>query len=186
MGNPFNRNSAPGRARDASQRSGSFKPGHQKLGGRKKGTPNRISRDTKQLLLEVVRYVGSIGDCNDGVVGYYKWLAKCHPKVFVSQLARLLPLETPKAVSRGWANETATAFELNETLRKQVELQLRGRPSDDPGVFEDLVRLAVEAPQSFAAMLGATLLIPPKKDGPGTPGAEPEQHDNDSFERGER
>ena len=185
MGNPFNRGSAPGRARDASQRSGSFKPGHKKLGGRKKGTPNRISGDTKQLLLEVVRYVGSIGNGKDGVVGYYKWLAKCHPKVFVSQCARLLALETPKAVSR-WANETATAFELNETLRKQAELLLRGRPSDDPGVFEDLVRLAVEAPQSFAAMLGATFLIPPKNDGPGTPGAEPEQHDDDSFKRGER
>ena len=186
MGNPFNRGSAPGRARDASQRSGSFKPGHRKLGGRKKGTPNRISGDTKQLLLEVVRYVGSIGNGKDGVVGCYKWLAKCHPKVFLSQCARLLALETPKAVSRGWANETATAFELNETVRKQAELLLRGRPSDDPGVFEDLVRLAVEAPQSFAAMLGATFLIPPKNDGPGTPGAEPEQHDDHSFERGER
>jgi len=120
------------------------------------------------------------------VVGYYKWLAKCHPKVFLSQCARLLALETPKAVSRGRANETATTFELNETLRKQAELLLRGRPPDDPGVFEDLVRLAVEAPQSFAAMLGATLLTPPKKNGPGTPGAEPEQHDDDSFERGER
>ena len=163
MGNPFNRGSAPGRARDASQRSGSFKPGHKKLGGRKKGTPNRISRAAKEQLLEVVSRVGSDGNGKDGVVGYYKWLAKRHPKIFLTQLARLLPLETPKAVSRGWANETATAFELNETVRKQAELLLRGRPSDDPGVFEDLVRLAVEAPQSFAAMLGAILVIPPKK-----------------------
>ena len=163
MGNPFNRGSAPGRARDASQRSGSFKPGHQKLGGRKKGTPNRISGDTKQLLLEVVRYVGSIGNGKDGVVGYYKWLAKCHPKVFLTQLARLLPLETPKAVSRGRANETATAFELNETLRKQAELLLRGRPPDDPGVFEELVHLSVESPKAFAQLLGAVLLAPPNR-----------------------
>ena len=36
MSNPFTRGSAPGRARDASQRPGSFKPGHKKVGGRKK------------------------------------------------------------------------------------------------------------------------------------------------------
>jgi hypothetical protein len=40
MTNPFNRGSAPGRARDALQRSGSFEPGHKKRGGRKKGSPN--------------------------------------------------------------------------------------------------------------------------------------------------
>ena len=38
MTNPFNRGSAPGRARDALQRSGSFEPGHKKRGGRKKGS----------------------------------------------------------------------------------------------------------------------------------------------------
>ena len=32
MTNPFNRGSSPDRARDASQRSGTFKPGHKKLG----------------------------------------------------------------------------------------------------------------------------------------------------------
>ena len=32
MTNPFNRGSSPDRARDASQRPGTFKPGHKKLG----------------------------------------------------------------------------------------------------------------------------------------------------------
>ena len=131
-----------GRARDASQRSGSFKPGHKKLGGRKKGTPNRISRATKEQLLEVVSRVGSDGNGKDGVVGYYKWLAKRHPKIFLTQLARLLPLETPKAVSRGWANETATAFELNETVRIK-----EGPFADFPGhiaeINEDQLKLKV-------------------------------------------
>ena len=43
MTNPFNRGSAPGRARDTLQRSGSFEPGHKKRGGRKKGSRNVIS-----------------------------------------------------------------------------------------------------------------------------------------------
>jgi hypothetical protein len=46
MTSRFNRGSSPGRARDASQLSGSFEAGHKKLGGRKKGTRNLISPET--------------------------------------------------------------------------------------------------------------------------------------------
>jgi hypothetical protein len=52
MTNPFNRGSAPGRARDALQRSGSFEPGHKKRGGRKKRSRNVISPEHKRALLE--------------------------------------------------------------------------------------------------------------------------------------
>ena len=47
MTSRFNRGSSPGRARDASQLSGSFEAGHKKLGGRKKGTRNLISPEHK-------------------------------------------------------------------------------------------------------------------------------------------
>jgi hypothetical protein len=141
----------------------SFKPGHEKLGGRKKGTPNKTSRATKQTLLEVASYVGSDGNGKDGLVGYYTWLAKRHPRIFVTLLGRLLILETPKNSLPGGANEMPTAFEGNETLQKQTTVLLRGRPPRDPGLFEELVHLSVEAPKSFAQMLGAALLIPPSK-----------------------
>jgi hypothetical protein len=42
MKNPYKRGSAPDRARADYQRPGSFKSGHEKLGGRKRGTPNLI------------------------------------------------------------------------------------------------------------------------------------------------
>jgi hypothetical protein len=42
MSNACNRESAPGQARDAFHRPGTFLPGHAKVGGRKKGTPNAI------------------------------------------------------------------------------------------------------------------------------------------------
>jgi hypothetical protein len=163
MPNPFTRGSAPERARGPSQRSGSFKSGHEKLGGRKKGTPNKTPRATKQTLLDVACRVGSDGNGKDGLVGYYKWLAKCHPKIFLRQLGRLLVLETPKNCLPDCAHETPTAFERNETLRKQTTEFLRGRPPADPGLFEDLVHLSVEAPESFAQMLGAALLTPPSR-----------------------
>jgi hypothetical protein len=46
MANPFNRGSAPDRARDAWTRPGSFKSGHAKLGGRKKGNIDRLQEGT--------------------------------------------------------------------------------------------------------------------------------------------
>jgi len=59
MASRFNRGRSPGRARDASQLSGSFAAGHKKLGGRKKGTRNLISPEHKWALLEAAHRVGS-------------------------------------------------------------------------------------------------------------------------------
>ena len=52
MTNAFTRGSAPGRARDDWERPGSFKKGHQKKGGRKKGTPNALSPEYRNAVLE--------------------------------------------------------------------------------------------------------------------------------------
>jgi hypothetical protein len=142
----------------------SFKPGHGKRGGRGPNTPNKTPRATKQTLLDVACSVGSDGCGTDGLVGYCRWLGKRHPKIFLRQLARLLVLDTPKnCLAPGGADETPTAFERNETLRKQTTELLRGRPALDPGLFEELVRLSVESPKSFVQMLGAALLILPSR-----------------------
>ncbi len=69
MTNPFNRGTAPGRARDASQRPGTFKPGHKKLGGRQKGTPNALSTDYKNAVIAAAYFVGRDGQGADGLVG---------------------------------------------------------------------------------------------------------------------
>jgi hypothetical protein len=58
MRNPLDRGNCPGRAREASERPGSFKLGHKKLGGRKKGTPNAISADLKKALLQAAHRIG--------------------------------------------------------------------------------------------------------------------------------
>jgi hypothetical protein len=56
MTDPFNRGSAPGRARDPCP--GAFEPGHAKLGGREKGTRNLITPERKMALLETARTSG--------------------------------------------------------------------------------------------------------------------------------
>src|SRR5580693_10623737 len=102
MSNPFSRGSAPGRARDADQRRGSFKPGHKKVGGRRKGTPNRISADYKQAVLAVADRVGMDAKGNDGVVGYFRYLALQYPAAYCKLLSRIIDIEEvyPQRLSR--------------------------------------------------------------------------------------
>jgi len=86
MINPFLRGSAPGRARGASQRPGSFQVGHKKLGGRKHGTPNKRTREYREALIEVANQIGSDGKGKEGLVGYLTVIALYHPAVFVRML----------------------------------------------------------------------------------------------------
>jgi hypothetical protein len=72
MTNPWKRGSAPERARKADQRPGSFKPGHKKLGGRKRGTPNVFSADFRTAIIHAAHGIGSDGNGKDGIVGYVK------------------------------------------------------------------------------------------------------------------
>jgi hypothetical protein len=86
MSHRLTRGSAPGRARDASQRPGSFEKGHKKVGGRKRGTPNVMTRERKEALLQAASQAGG----EDGLVGYLKLLALNHPKTFCRLLGALL------------------------------------------------------------------------------------------------
>src|SRR5277367_6346278 len=86
--------SAADKARDAHERSGRFKKGHEKLGGRKRDTPNLLTADYKKLLLEAAYRIGSDGNGRDGVAGYFQWVGRYHYDVFLFQLfCRLVDLE---------------------------------------------------------------------------------------------
>jgi hypothetical protein len=85
--------SAPNRAREASQRPGSFEKGHVKMGGRTQGTPNLMTRELKAAIFEAAHRLGSDGKGKDGVVGYLTHLAKNDIKTFVTLLSAVLPLQ---------------------------------------------------------------------------------------------
>ena len=94
MTNPCKRGGAPGRAQSEDSRSGSFKHGHEKLGGRKRGTPNFFSIDYKRAILEAAYRIGHDGNGKNGVVGYFTWVADHHPRIFAGVLLiSLLPIE---------------------------------------------------------------------------------------------
>jgi hypothetical protein len=82
MTSVFGRGSAPGRARSAQQRPGSFKRGHPKMGGRKKGTPNRIPGIFKKALYEATDRVGFAGSGEDGSIGYFVWIGRRYPTFY--------------------------------------------------------------------------------------------------------
>ena len=148
MTSRFNRGSSPGRARDASQLSGSFEAGHKKLGGRKKGTRNLISPERKMALLEAAHRVGSDGNGKDGVAGYLFWVAKRDRTLFYVDIwSRLLELDLHEAAvsaeAHGITNEPDDEIRSpsGRTKQRSPFESLRELPDDE---VQALMRLAVE------------------------------------------
>jgi hypothetical protein len=60
-----------------------------KTGGRKRGTPNKVTGELKSAILAALEEAGG----KRGGVGYLKDLAASHPTAFASLLGRVLPLQ---------------------------------------------------------------------------------------------
>jgi hypothetical protein len=130
MTNPFNRGSAPGRARDALQRSGSFEPGHKKRGGRKKGSRNVISPEHKRALFEAARRVGSDGNGRGDIVGYFTWVAERDLTFFYVDLcSRLLELQIHEEAMSPAAHGTTN--EPGDRKKQPMAFELRGGTSSN-------------------------------------------------------
>ena len=77
------------------QQPGTFKKGHKKLGGRKKGTPNRFNRDLLQAIPQAADQFGSDGKGKDGIDGYFQRLAGEKEGYFVSLLRQAVQKQVP-------------------------------------------------------------------------------------------
>ena len=176
MRNPLKRGSAPGRAQSADQRPGSFKKGHKKRGGRKRGTPNALASDYKKAILEAAYRVGRDGNGKFGVVGYFSWVAERHPQAFGSVLSALLALED--AESEAPELPGPTAEEINRRLARSIEFtpstwrtdKLKSAKSRSPLDWTGLdfpvgplMQLAVANPKTFCRLKVAAFLRPPTK-----------------------
>ena len=177
MTNPRKRGSAPDLARDAHLRPGSFKKGHRKLGGRKRGAPNAFSPDYKQAILEAAHRVGHDGNGEDGAVGYFSWVGERDPEFFYTVVwVALLPLEEaqtnapeqPRRTSderNRWFHEHIGLIAKNRTKRPRIQREARS-PRDWTGrdfPVGGLMQLAVANPRAFCRLLIAALLRPPTK-----------------------
>jgi hypothetical protein len=153
MSNPITRGSAPGRARDASQRPGSFKPGHEKVGGRKKGTPNRISADFRTAVLAAADRIGSDGKGKDGMIGYFGYLAERYPAAYCKLVSRFIDFEEVYP-----ERSSPTADQLNSDLRE--DMQTKHNPAKAPP--DEMMIMAIRDPDAFGKAIAALLPRPTK------------------------
>jgi hypothetical protein len=135
MPNPFTSGSAPGRAQPADRRRGTFKPGHEKRGGRKLGTQNLLSIDFKRSLFEAAYRIGLDGNGKDGIVGYFSWVAEYHPRAYCSLLPNVLVLENAE---RDTPEEPrSTIEEISQAVRDYIGLPGVNRATGQPVTPEE-------------------------------------------------
>src|SRR5262249_41377299 len=163
MTNPFNRGSAPDRARDSWQRSGSFKKGHQKRGGRQKGTRNKLGPDVKRALLTAANLVGDNGAGRNGIWGYFTLLGKCDPTLFYTELwIRLLDMEAYDA-ARGHRTPIEYEIDCEESAKEKIrrwQIQWSHVPEGLAPMVERYMHVAVAWPKQFVR--SAAFLTPPR------------------------
>lgn len=80
--------------RKARQTSGLLKlKKGERVGGREKGQPNKITRLLKDAILMAGEASGSDGRGKDGLIGYLQWLSRREPAVYGRLLEKLLPYQ---------------------------------------------------------------------------------------------
>jgi hypothetical protein len=70
--------------------------GQPKLGGRKKGTPNKLNAAVKDMILQALNEAHE-----DGGVAYLKEQATKSPTAFLSLVGKLVPLDLKASVDAG-------------------------------------------------------------------------------------
>lgn len=111
-----------------------FKPGHAKVGGRKKGTPNKISRDVKEMLLVAFTKLGA----DEFLIKQ----GKRNPKSFLSLLGRVIPTQVTgpndgpiqvvqQKLMGGLSNLSDKELEQFSALLKKVGVTEADFPLDD-------------------------------------------------------
>jgi hypothetical protein len=156
MTNAFNRGTTPGRARDARQRPGSFRSGHKKLGGRKKGTPNVLS----VAVIAAAYFAGRDGKGAGGLIGYFQRLLIECPDVGCMLLERMFLHEEDD-----WppAGRILSQEQNDKGVRDLIGVTGSGRP--DPALttqfpIPELMRIAIKYPKIFGKLIATLVPVP--------------------------
>jgi hypothetical protein len=144
-------------------KSNLFQKGHPKMGGRKKGTPNRIGGDLRAAVVAGIQAVGFMQKDKrgrvrrgvGGVQGFIEWLALHEPKTAAVLFSKVLPyfinvgMEVPEVVSE--AEMEAMLKELGLPIGLIEHMQTAPAPLDldedpDPyGMSADAEKDATDA-----------------------------------------
>jgi hypothetical protein len=102
-----------------------FKKGHKKLGGRKKGVPNKSSLDLQKNIIAAMDRLGSDGKGTGGYVGF---ISSLPPNQLVKLAIRALAIEkkaTPKRVVKDSPTAVERRFGFIERSEKLTERDKR-------------------------------------------------------------
>jgi hypothetical protein len=89
------RGASPHNSREAGAR---FEEGHAKRAGRKKGVPNRLTREIKEAIIAACEQHGSDGKATGGLQGYLFLLAKEERQSMAMLLRAVMPLQVNATV----------------------------------------------------------------------------------------
>jgi hypothetical protein len=118
--------------------------------------------------------VGEDGSGKGGVVGYFSWVAECHPRSYAKMLVSVLSMELADPDSS--EEPLAPSEENDQRIREYIGLKGRNRTNTvqpksqsrktwtgQPFPVGGLMQLAVEHPKEFCTLLGAAFFRPPAK-----------------------
>ena len=75
--------------------SGGFAPGHKKVGGRRKGTPNKLPADIRRWVEEAAAKIGYDGQGGGGGPRFVERTGREYPPALLHALLKLLPRDGP-------------------------------------------------------------------------------------------
>jgi hypothetical protein len=156
-------------------RNGRFERGHARRGGRKRGTPNLMSKEEKSAIVEAADRIGYDLNGKDGIRGYFKWLGEYHPEVFGMILVRIVEVAPGTLLPK-----SDSATEQSQAARGSLGLPTRGGTktqkdgmqiepgspwawTGQPMPVGPLMDLAVRHPKKFSRLLRDAYFPPRSK-----------------------
>jgi hypothetical protein len=110
------RGSQPARARPAG--GVRYRKGHKKIGGRKKGTPNRLTAEIKEMIIAAFTELGADGRGEEGLKGFIKKIGREDLKSSAMLLRAVLPMQVNASINASVNVKYKTLEEANEEARK--------------------------------------------------------------------
>ena len=110
------RGSQPARARAAS--GVRYAKGHKKVGGRKKGTPNRLTTEIREMIIAAFTELGADGRGAEGLKGFIKLIGREDLKSAAMLLRAVLPMQVNASINTSVNVKYKTLQEATEEARK--------------------------------------------------------------------
>lgn len=96
-----------------------------RLGGRQKGTPNKVNATVKEALVMAMEASGLDGKGKDGMVGYLRWLSRAEAVAFATLIKSIIPLQLQAALNITNNNDPDEVLSLEELEKRLAERGLR-------------------------------------------------------------